>query len=390
MKVLYVIQRLPGFTNDYGGGVERQICRTINTLIKFDSNYQPLVYVANKKDPNSEFNYSFNILEDSEEKHLIQTLGKFNSRDTILHLHDEYIALHKPEIFEKLPRFWKGPIIQMIPVVSKIDQIDAMLKKRGGPHLSSYFAPVSMFISQGTAMTSQLIEEYKIDLYRIAQIENGIDCSKYSDLPFDIKMRIRKELIPEIKDDQNIFLYAGRLTAPMKKVHQLLDSWLSNNISQKNYLILAGNHNNFFGVNSLTNFLNKNSLTKIVSKYNVRFTGLLNENNLLRWYQASDIYINPSAKEGMSNAEIEAMACGLPIIGRKGVCGHDQLIILNKTGLLFNNAEELIDNMTILSKNRNLRLKLGANARTHIKNHFSAERMANNYARLYKLLLKKI
>ena len=61
----------------------------------------------------------------------------------------------------------------------------------------------------------------------------------------------------------------------------------------------------------------RNLISKLGIKNNVRFSGHNTENEAIRYYQASDIFVLPSYAEGMPNSLLEAMACGLPVIASR-------------------------------------------------------------------------
>lgn len=60
---------------------------------------------------------------------------------------------------------------------------------------------------------------------------------------------------------------------------------------------------------TLEQLANENGVESMVS-----FEGKKNKDELLPYYQAADIFVFPSLHEGMPNAVLEAMACGLPVV----------------------------------------------------------------------------
>ena len=66
----------------------------------------------------------------------------------------------------------------------------------------------------------------------------------------------------------------------------------------------------------------------------VTFTGWLSREQLVTVYQASDIFVFPTLDEGMPNAVLEAMACGLPVLATN-VAGNEDLVIDNENGYTF-------------------------------------------------------
>lgn len=86
----------------------------------------------------------------------------------------------------------------------------------------------------------------------------------------------------------------------------------------------------------------------------IRFIGQVKYEDLASFYHASDIFIRPSLFEGFGNSFVEAMACGIPIIGTK-VGGIPDFLEDGKNGLFVN----VRDPMDIVKKvNRLLNKKL--------------------------------
>lgn len=119
----------------------------------------------------------------------------------------------------------------------------------------------------------------------------------------------------------------------------------------------------------------------------------LNERiNFLGWHQKvellpllakSNIFVNPSRHEGMPNAVLEAMACGLPIIASR-IAGNEELITHRENGLIFEaeNIAGLEAALKELLTNPELCAKMGRLSRRKVEEHFSWEGSGKQYLTL--------
>jgi L-malate glycosyltransferase len=100
-----------------------------------------------------------------------------------------------------------------------------------------------------------------------------------------------------------------------------------------------------------------------------------------------DIFVLPSRSEALSNALMEAMACGCAVVA-SNVGGNPELVRNGETGLLFEagNASALATALQTLIESQSLRKRLAAAGGQFIREHFSirvsAERMGEIYGEL--------
>ena len=85
----------------------------------------------------------------------------------------------------------------------------------------------------------------------------------------------------------------------------------------------------------------------------------------------SEIYVHPSDFEGMPNAVLEAMSCGLPCVV-SNFDGVDNIITDQSEGVLFkvNDKNSLVEQMQIVLDNLELRQKLSNNSFESILKNF--------------------
>jgi len=107
---------------------------------------------------------------------------------------------------------------------------------------------------------------------------------------------------------------------------------------------------------------------------------------LTDYYDAADIFVLPTRKEGFGLVVLEAMASGLCVIASDGGASPE---LLGKAGMLFEtrNYDSLADTILRVLSDDPLRQKLGIEARTRAVRMFSWDKCAQAYLRIYKEVL---
>jgi glycosyltransferase involved in cell wall biosynthesis len=117
----------------------------------------------------------------------------------------------------------------------------------------------------------------------------------------------------------------------------------------------------------------------------IELTGRIDAEDMPQVYRQNDIFISASMQEGMSNAMLEAMASGLPLITTR--CeGVDELIADN--GIIVNNADarEIADALRKIADDRRTYKQMAVAARTQAQK-FTWNKVASQYIELYHKIL---
>ncbi len=103
-----------------------------------------------------------------------------------------------------------------------------------------------------------------------------------------------------------------------------------------------------------------------------------------RFYAAADVFILPSVSEGLSNALLEAMAAGLPVLGSR-VGGTREAVVDGETGTLFEptDAEGLKRAIELYSNDPELAVRQGRAAREAAVAKYSLRSVAERYREIY-------
>ncbi len=195
----------------------------------------------------------------------------------------------------------------------------------------------------------EVVKSYQISADRITIIPNNIDTDLF------IPMAQAKKAAGQI-------CFLGRLT-PVKNVDLLIKAMA--NIPNASLAVIGDGEQKAY-------------LAQLAKKHEVQvnFLGLIPNQELPSVLNQSEIFVLPSRFEGHPKALLEAMACGLPVIGTN-VEGIRALIEHEENGLLCEpTVTSLRQALVRLLENELLRLRLGEAAQAAIKAQFSLASIA--------------
>jgi glycosyltransferase involved in cell wall biosynthesis len=114
----------------------------------------------------------------------------------------------------------------------------------------------------------------------------------------------------------------------------------------------------------------------------------LSTNQVTDWLRAIHIFVLPSRSEALSNALMEAMACGCPVVA-SSVGGNPELVRNAETGLLFESGDAagLAHALQTLIENDALRRRLAEAGSNFVRERFSIRASAQRMGEIYEQLV---
>jgi glycosyltransferase involved in cell wall biosynthesis len=223
-----------------------------------------------------------------------------------------------------------------------------------------------------TCVSEDTRSHYGLDSARV--VHNGIDTSRFAQNQ-EVRVSRRQDLG---LGDSFVVLFIGRLDVN-KGICELIEviGSLVQNGMDLNLLIVGSGDDQMVEA-----CLRENSLDD---------KGVMvgRAENPVPYYQSSDIFVLPSAFEGIPLTLLEAMACGLPCVATS-VGGMPEVIVDGANGYLVQPGDKESLSQAILRVHGDKIESKGVSekARITIENRFSSSRMLDDYLDVYGSLVK--
>jgi glycosyltransferase involved in cell wall biosynthesis len=234
---------------------------------------------------------------------------------------------------------------------------------------------------------------------RISVIPNGVQTDRFRPATADEKQRLR--FSRGWTQDEVVFIYVGNIIE-RKGIELLIKAWVEAQPHlPKARLILLGNREMpaTFQTQELqtAHRIFQTRLTAALDQVNPSGAPVIFEPATERvedWLRAADAFVLPSYCEGLPNALLEAMACGLPSLvapfdgfpkdGREiGRNGHEHWVVPH-------HVRDWAVALRSAYLQSDMRTRVGAAASTHVFEHHCYSNVLDQFASVYRAVAQRV
>lgn len=229
-----------------------------------------------------------------------------------------------------------------------------------------------------TRETAAEAEAFGIPKVRIHLLSNGVNIEIFRPRDEQERNALKDKLGLGAK---RVVIFVGRF-AEAKNVEGLLKAWsLTNGQMRADWQLLL------VGDGPLMHAAEQLSKEYFIAD-TVGFVG--QQKNIEEWMGAAEIYISTSWHEGLSNALLEAMATGLPVVATR-VSGVAEIVEANDAGIAveIGDMDGVASGLMVLANDSNMRNICGNTSRRAIEDNYSVNSVAARTVRIYCSLLAR-
>lgn len=262
-------------------------------------------------------------------------------------------------------RLWGIPVVAKVLRGGRLGDLAKLHDRLGGrQRLAAQRRHFAAFIAISREIDAELAAA-GIPAGQRTFIPNGVDTTRFAP-PAEGR---REEVRSRLGLQGPVAVYTGRLV-PEKQVDLLLSTWPAVRSTHPHAtLLILGSGEELQRLQAMAG-------------PGIQFPGRVDD--VIPYLQAADLFVLPSATEGLSNALLEAMAVGVPPVAT-AVGGAPDLITSGENGLLVpaGDTEALQGAILSLLANPARLPSMGARARERVVSDYSLQSVADRLRGLY-------
>lgn len=288
---------------------------------------------------------------------LLQAMHRFD----VIHCHAAYPQAY---VVRDLSRLFNVPYVVRPHGADILPEDSICSNPRLAWRVRSALADADAVVAQGESMR-QVIQRFSVSDFRIVTINNGVNTGGSSLAP--------------LFDHPRPYALAMTSLVPHKGIDLLLRAWASSSVPSGLDLLIAGAGSERDKLEQLARELG-------ISQ-RVRWLGLVagsGKDSLLR---SAQFFIATPRREPFSNAILEALAAGLPVVAT-AVDGNKEIVQHNINGLLCapDSPSDIAEAINLMSTQVSVRRSLAAGAKRLVE-YYNWDNVVSQYLDVYRRVI---
>jgi len=224
------------------------------------------------------------------------------------------------------------------------------------------------------------------EAHKLSVIHLGVDTARFRSR-FSPDGEARRRALRERRgwSNRKVVLFMGRVI-PRKGVHHLVAA-LPELVRAHPDVLLVIVGSPFYGSHRTTGYSRRLKRAGAPLKKWLQFVPYVPYTEVPDWFLAADAAVVPSgANEAFGLVNVEAMACGLPVVATRSG-GMPEIVQDGVTGFLVDPEQVqsgLTEKLGMLLRDEELRTRLGMNSRARVEERFTWQHSAEAWLRLYE------
>ena len=302
--------------------------------------------------------------------------------DTLVNWFELLVAEHRREPFDILHAYFLPQAGFVATYAGKYLNVPSVVSIRGNDIERAAFDPskfshVMYALQNASAVTTNATELAKkakaFHDREIILVPNGIDTDLFRPMEKNIPLAKTLGL-----GDLPVIGFAGELREK-KGMAALLAGYATVNKEHPATLLIVGEVREGEDKKAFEEFRITNPQLPIT------VTGVVPHKDMPAYYSLMDVFVHPSLRDGMPNAILEAMTCGLPVVSTP-VGGALDVVKDRDNGMLFpvNDIEAMANTIQLVLDDSTLRETISKSARQAIIERFTLEKELEANLEIYR------